>query len=222
LDGLPRPVRNLLRETGVALFSAFSGALMTRLSALAAVFALTSSLSAHADDYTLDSAHSKAGFSVKHMMVSTVRGQFSNVTGTIHFDPKDVSKTTIEASIDATTIDTQEPKRDTHLKSPDFFDVEKFPTITFKSTKASKGSKGSFKVQGDLTMHGVTKSVELVVEEPTTPVKDLYGNLKVGTTATTKVNRKDFGLNWNKALEAGGVLVGEEVTITLDIEAQKK
>jgi polyisoprenoid-binding protein YceI len=184
-------------------------------------FALLASATAAASEYAIDPSHSSAGFSVKHMMVSTVRGQFSNVNGTIHYDPANVAATTVEATIDATTVDTREPKRDAHLKSPDFFDVEKFKTLTFKSTSASRNADGTLAITGDLTIHGVTRSVVLTVDGPSAPVKDPYGNLKVGATATTKISRHDFGLNWNKALEAGGVLVGDDVSITLDIEAKQ-
>jgi polyisoprenoid-binding protein YceI len=186
-----------------------------------AALALGIPSAAFADDYAIDPAHTKAEFAVRHMMVSTVHGQFSNIQGTVHYDPKNVAATTIDVTIDATTIDTREPKRDAHLKSPDFFDTAKFPTLTFKSTKAWQDGD-RIKVAGELTMHGVTKPVELTVDAPTAPVKDPWGNWKVGATATTSVNRTDFGLNWNKALEAGGVLVGTDVKIELDVELAKK
>ncbi|ATB28131.1 YceI family protein [Melittangium boletus] len=190
-------------------------------SALAAAVLAAPSF-AFATEFEIDPAHSAASFSVRHMMVTNVRGAFSKVSGTVNVDDKDVTKSTVEATIDATTINTNEPKRDEHLKSADFFDTGKFPTITFKSTKVAKAGKG-FKVTGDLTMHGVTKPVVLDVTEGLTPeAKDPWGNTKRGATATTKVNRKDFGLAWNKALETGGVAVGEEVTITLDLELTKK
>ncbi|MFB1479940.1 YceI family protein [Corallococcus sp. RDP092CA] len=177
---------------------------------------------AFASTWELDSSHSSAQFAVKHMMVSTVRGAFSNVKGTIHLDDKDITKSTIEATIDAKTINTNEPKRDEHLRSPDFFDVEKFPTITFKSTKIAKAGKDKLNVTGDLTLHGVTKPVVLAVEGPTPETKDAWGNVRRGATATTKIKRSDFGLTWNKALEAGGVAVGDDITITLDLETTKK
>ncbi|WP_223637103.1 YceI family protein [Corallococcus sp. EGB] len=177
---------------------------------------------AFASTWELDSAHSSAQFAVKHMMVSTVRGAFSNVKGTINLDDKDITKSTIEATIDAKTINTNEPKRDEHLRSADFFDVEKYPTITFKSTKVAKAGKDKLNVTGDLTMHGVTKPVVLAVEGPTAETKDPWGNVRRGATATTKIKRSDFGLTWNKALEAGGVAVGDEITITLDLETTKK
>ncbi|NRD54571.1 YceI family protein [Corallococcus exiguus] len=177
---------------------------------------------AFASAWEIDSSHSSAQFAVKHMMVSNVRGTFSNVKGNVNLDDKDITKSTIEATIDATTINTNEPKRDEHLKSPDFFDTAKFPTITFKSTKVAKAGKDKLNVTGDLTMHGVTKPVTLAVEGPTAETKDAWGNVRRGAVATTKIKRSDFGLTWNKALEAGGVAVGDEVTITLDLETTKK
>ncbi|WNG20243.1 YceI family protein [Cystobacter fuscus] len=177
--------------------------------------------SAFATEYVIDSGHSSAAFSVKHMMVSNVRGAFSKVTGTANIDEKDLTKSTIEATIDATTINTNEPKRDEHLRSAEFFDTAKYPTITFKSTKVAKAGK-NLKVTGDLTLHGVTKPVVLDVEGFTTESKDPWGNFKRGGSATTKINRKDFGLSWNSAIETGGVAVGEEVAITIDLELNKK
>ncbi|RKH67279.1 YceI family protein [Corallococcus aberystwythensis] len=177
---------------------------------------------AFASAWEIDSSHSSAQFAVKHMMVSNVRGAFSNVKGNVNLDDKDITKSTIEATIDAKTINTNEPKRDEHLKSADFFEVEKFPTITFKSTKVAKAGKDKLNVTGDLTMHGVTKPVVLAVEGPTAETKDAWGNVRRGATATTKIKRSDFGLVWNKALEAGGVAVGDDITITLDLETTKK
>ncbi|NBD11431.1 MULTISPECIES: YceI family protein [Corallococcus] len=177
---------------------------------------------AFASAWEIDSSHSSAQFGVKHMMVSTVRGTFSNVKGTVNLDDKDITKSTIEATLDATTVNTNEPKRDEHLRSPDFFDVAKYPTITFKSTKVAKAGKDKLNVTGDLTMHGVTKPVVLAVEGPTPETKDAWGNVRRGATATTKIKRSDFGLTWNKALEAGGVAVGDEISITLDLETTKK
>ena len=176
---------------------------------------------ASASEWDIDGSHSVAAFSVRHLMISNVRGEFSGIKGSVNLDDKDISKSTIEATIDATTINTHEEKRDGHLKSPDFFDVAKYPTLSFKSKKVEKAGKDKYKVLGDLTIHGVTKPVTLNVEA-SAEQKDPWGNIKRGFEATTKINRKDFGLGWNKALETGGVVVGEEVTITIDIEAMKK
>ena len=172
--------------------------------------------------YIIDPSHSTAGFKVRHLMVSNVRGEFSGVAGTVVFDAEDSANSKVEAAIDATTIQTREAQRDQHLKSADFFDVEKFPKITFVSKKVAPVGDGEWRVIGDLTMHGVTKEVHLDVEGPTPEVKDPWGNMKVGATATTKVNRKDFGLVWNVALEAGGVLVGDEVAIQLEVEMARQ
>ncbi|HLL51912.1 MAG TPA: YceI family protein [Myxococcaceae bacterium] len=193
----------------------------TLLSAVAAV-ALASPFAAFAEIYEIDSAHSAASFSVRHMMVTNVRGQFGKVTGTLNLDEKDISRSTVEAAIDVTTINTSEPKRDEHLKAPDFFDVAKYPSINFKSTKVEQAGQGRLKVTGDLTMHGVTKPVVLDVAGPTAESKDPWGNLKRGVEATAKLNRKDFGLSYNKALETGGVAVGEEVAVTIDLQLAKK
>lgn len=171
--------------------------------------------------YEIDSSHSAAHFSVRHLMISNVKGEFSKVTGTVVYDPNDPGATEIDAAIDVTTINTRDGQRDAHLRTADFFDTEQYPTLTFKSTQVRK-SKDKLQVKGDLTMHGVTREVTLEVDGPTSEVKDPWGNTRVGATASTKINRKDWGLTWNSALETGGVLVGEEVTITLDIEAVKK
>jgi polyisoprenoid-binding protein YceI len=160
--------------------------------------------------YTIDPVHSTAGFKVRHLMVSNVRGEFSKVTGTVVFDAG-------EASIDATTIHTRDEQRDAHLKSADFLDVEKFPAITFVSKKVA-GGDGEWKLTGDLTIHGVTKEVVLDVEGPAPEAKDPWGNTKSGASATTKISRKDFGMVFNMALETGGVMVGDEIAITLELE----
>jgi polyisoprenoid-binding protein YceI len=173
--------------------------------------------------WEIDSSHSSTEFSVRHMMVSTVKGRFDKVSGSVNLDDKNPTKSTVELTIDASTIDTHEPKRDGHLKSPDFFDVAKFPTITFKSTKIDKSGKAKFKVTGDLTMHGVTKPVTLMVEGPSPAVKNPFGGMSSGASASGKINRKDWGLTWNKPLEsAGGVLVGDEVTLDVNLELVQK
>lgn len=178
----------------------------------------TTPITSTSTTWKIDPVHSSAQFKVKHMMISNVKGEFTGVTGTLQFDPADVTKSRVDASIDASSITTKDEKRDAHLKSADFFDVEKFPTLNFKSTRVSKSGEGELKVAGDLTIHGITRNVTFEVEGPSAPMKDPWGNSRVGLSATTRINRKDFGLNWNAALETGGILVGEEVTITLDIQ----
>lgn len=176
-----------------------------------------------ASSWEIDPVHSNANFTVKHLMVSNVKGEFSKVTGTINFDEKDPTKSSVNATIDATTIDTRSEQRDGHLKSPDFFDVAKFPTITFKSKKIEKAGEGKYKVTGDLTIKGTTKETVLDVEAPFKSVKNPFSGAEVaGLTATTKINRKEFGLNWNKAIESGGVMVGDEVNIGIELELVKK
>lgn len=171
--------------------------------------------------WNIDPIHSIAEFRVKHMMISNVRGQFTGVTGTLTFNESDLAQSQVEAVIDVSTIITHDPQRDTHLKSADFFDVEKFPTMTFKSSRVTRKADGSLAVSGPLTVHGTTKEVEFDVEGPTPPAKDPWGNTRVGVTAKTRVNRTDFGLTFNAALETGGVLVGEDVAITLELEFVK-
>lgn len=174
--------------------------------------------SAHAASWKIDSRHSSAQFSVRHMMISNVKGEFSNVQGTVEFDGKDPRSIKVDATIDTTTINTREAQRDQHLKSAEFFDVAAFPTMTFKSKRVEQVQQGSFKLVGDLTIHGVTKEVVLDVAGPSGEVKDQRGNVHIGTSATTKINRRDFGLKWNGVVEGGGLVVGDEVSITLDLE----
>jgi polyisoprenoid-binding protein YceI len=169
-------------------------------------------------EWRLDTAHSAAQFAVRHMMVSTVRGHFGKMTGTVRYDPANPSGASVQAEVDVASIDTRQPKRDAHLKSPDFFDVEKYPTMSFKSTKLEPLGQGRWKMWGDLTIRGTTRPVTFEVEGPVTPVKDARGNARTGATATTQISRKDFGINWNRALEAGGFVVGDEVTLTIDVE----
>jgi polyisoprenoid-binding protein YceI len=171
--------------------------------------------------YQIDTAHSGAAFSVRHMMVTNVSGRFSNLKGSVVIDEKTPANSKVEAVIDVATVNTNEPKRDGHLKSPDFFDVAKFPTMTFQSTKVYKSGDVT-KVEGNLTLHGVTKPVTLTLSEVSPEVKHPMGGLVRGATATTKISRKEFGLTWNRALEAGGVTVGDEVSITLEIEMSRK
>jgi len=171
--------------------------------------------------WNIDPVHSTAQFKVKHMMVSNVKGEFTAVTGKLKLNSSDMTKSRIEASVDAATINTREAQRDAHLKSADFLDVEKFPVLTFKSTRVSKEGVDELAVEGDLTIHGVTRNVVFEVEGPSAPVKDPWGNIRIGISATTRIDRKDFGLTWNAALEAGGIMVGHDVTITLDVEFVK-
>jgi polyisoprenoid-binding protein YceI len=166
--------------------------------------------------WNIDGSHSTAEFSVRHLMITNVKGRFGTLSGTVDYDPEKPEASQIDVSIDATSIDTRDEKRDAHLRSPDFFDTEKFPSLTFKSTSVKKTDDG-FAATGDLTIHGVTKPVTLEVETPSAPNKDPWGNTRIGASATAKINRKDFGLNWNAALEAGGVLVGEHVKISIEV-----
>jgi len=171
--------------------------------------------------WNVDPIHSVAEFKVKHMMISNVKGQFTGVSGVLSLDEANLTKSHVEATIDAASINTRDAQRDGHLKSADFFDVEKFPTLSFKSTRVENAGGGELAVAGDLTIHGVTRNVVFTVEGPTPATKDPWGNTRVGLSATAKLNRKDFGLTWNAALETGGILVGEEVTLTLDVEFVK-
>jgi len=171
--------------------------------------------------WNLDQAHSVAEFKVKHMMISNVKGQFAKVSGTLTLDPSNQANSKVEVSIEASSLETRDAQRDAHLKSEDFFHVEKFPALAFKSTRVKSVGDGELAVEGDLTIHGVTRKVTFAVEGPTAPAKDPWGNTRVAVQATTKINRKDFGLTWNAALETGGILVGEEVTITLDAQFVK-
>ena len=171
--------------------------------------------------WNIDPVHSIAEFKVKHMMISNVKGQFTAVKGFLALDETDLTNSRVEASIEAASIDTRDAQRDAHLKSADFLDVEKFPTLSFRSTRITHVSDGELAVAGDLAIHGVTRNVVFTVEGPTPPAKDPWGNTRLGLSATTKINRKDFGLNWNTALETGGILVSDEVTLTLDVQFVK-
>ncbi len=168
--------------------------------------------------WNIDPAHSAAEFKVKHMMISNVKGKLSGISGVLSLDEADPTRSTVEASIPLATLSTADEQRDGHLKSADFFDAEKFPTMTFKSSAVKSTGSGEYAVTGDLTLHGVTRTVTFAVEGPSQPNKDPWGNQRIGLSAATKINRKDFGLTWNAALETGGVLVGEDVAISLDVE----
>ena len=168
--------------------------------------------------WKIDPAHSRAEFKVKHMMISNVKGSFNGLTGTLIEDTTDPTRSQVEASIKIGTISTGDEQRDVHLKSADFFHHEQHPVMMFKSTKIEKKGDEDYAVTGDLTLHGVTKPVTFAVEGPSAPGKDPWGNTRIGLSATTKINRKDFGLTWNAALESGGILVGEDVQIALDVQ----
>jgi polyisoprenoid-binding protein YceI len=172
-------------------------------------------------NWNIDPAHAIAEFKVKHMMIANVKGQFSKVSGALFLDESDLANSRVEAVIEAASLETRDGQRDAHLKSADFFDVENFPTLRFKSKSISIVRDGELAVEGDLTIHGVTRKVRFAVEGPPPPIKDPWGNIRVAISATTKINRKDFGLTWNAALETGGILVGDDVTITLEVEFVK-
>jgi polyisoprenoid-binding protein YceI len=186
------------------------------IAGLAASIALPAS--AGTTTYQIDPRHSSAGFGVTHLMISTVRGEFHGVTGTVVVDDSDISKSTVNVSIDATSLDTREPDRDKHLKSEAFFDVAKYPTITFQSTKVERNNDGSLKITGDLTIRGITKTAVLTTTVPKSPIKDPWGLQRTAASASTRINRQDFGVAWNQKLDSGGVVVGDDVTITLDVE----
>ncbi len=189
-----------------------------RTAILLAAFAVTTA--AQTSVWEFDPTHMNVGFSVRHLGVSNVNGNFGKASGTLAWDEKDITKSSVEATIDVASLNTQNADRDNHLRSADFFDAAKFPTITFKSTRVENAGNGRLRVTGNLTIKGVTKSVVLEVEGPSAPVK--FGNAtKSGLTATTRINRKDFGLTWNRVLETGGLAVGEEVKITLELELNK-
>lgn len=177
---------------------------------------------AHASEWELDPAHTTVTFAVRHLMVSTVKGSFEKVSGTVNLDDASPAKSKVDISIDASSINTRNAQRDGHLKSPDFFDVAQHPKLEFKSTKIEKAGKDRFKVTGELTMRGVSRPVTLDVEGPTPPIKDMMGRMVRGVVAKGKLNRKDWGLVWNKALEGGGVLVSDEVQLEVNAELTEK
>ncbi len=186
-------------------------ALLLGLSTLGAPAAL-------AADYQLDPSHSRVAFKVRHMMVSWVNGSFGTVEGTVSWDPAKPEATRVEATIGAASIDTAEPKRDEHLRSPDFFDVARFPELRFVSKRVENATPNAFDLVGDLSMHGVTREVTLHVSEITPEIRDPWGNFRVGGTASAVLDRQDFGLNWNKQMDQGGAVVGDEVKISIDVE----
>lgn len=172
--------------------------------------------------YDFDPAHTSAHFKVRHLMISNVKGEFTRVSGSVVFDPSNPSASKVEATIDATSISTREPQRDEHLKSADFLDVAKYPNITFKSRDVVPAGKDSYEVTGDLTIHGVTQEVALMVDGVTPEAKDPWGNFRRGANASVTIDRQDFGLVWNAALETGGVMVGHDVHIEIEVELVRK
>ena len=188
---------------------------------MAVLFVLASTAVLAADVYDIDVAHSQVGFTVKHLGISTVPGKFEKFSGTITLTREDPAAAKVEATIDATSIDTGVETRDKHLKSPDFFDVARFPELKFVSTKNSPLKDGRFVMEGKLTMHGVTKPVKMDVQFGG-KAKDPWGGERAAFTASTTINRKDFGVSYNKVLDNGGLMVSDEVNITLQIEAVKR
>ncbi len=189
-------------------------------SSLAAILSLPAA--AASSTWQIDPAHTAAQFAVKHMMISTVRGEFKGVTGAVVWDDADITKSSVNVSIDAATVNTGEPKRDADLRSDHFFEVAKYPTITFRSTRVEPAGAGKLNVTGDLTIHGVSKQVVLDVAGPSAVVKDPMGNSRVAISATTKINRQDFGVKWNATMDGGGAVVGDDVNITIDLEMIKQ
>jgi len=174
--------------------------------------------SAKSTQWKIDPAHSTAQFSVRHLMISNVRGEFTTVSGSAVIHSADPTQSTVEVQIDANSINTREPQRDDHLRSADFFDVANYPTLSFRSRQIKANGADGLKITGDLTIHGVTKEVTFDAEGPTPAMKDPWGNLRSGISATTKIDRKDFDLKFNALTETGGVVVGDEVKITIDVE----
>lgn len=172
--------------------------------------------------YTIDPAHSSAQFTIRHLMISNVRGDFKSVKGTVVYDPENLGASSIEAEIDVNSLNTRDENRDAHVKSEEFFHAGQYPSITFKSTKVEREGEDEFKVTGGLTIRGVTKEVVLKIEGPSKEAKDPWGNLRVGASATTKIKRSEFGLTWNAALETGGVMLGDDVKIEIDVELVKQ
>jgi polyisoprenoid-binding protein YceI len=190
------------------------------LAGIATAFSLPAA--ATSSTWQVDPQHSSAQFAVRHLGLSTVRGAFSKLSGTVSLDDQDITKSTVEVTIDVNTVDTREPDRDKDLRSERFFDVAHFPTMTFKSKKVEQLAPGKLRVTGDLTIHGTTKEVVLDVDGLTAPVKDPWGNQRVAASATTKINRQDYGVKWNAKLDNGGVVVGDDVNITIDVELIQK
>ena len=189
---------------------------------LTVLLALAVPVLTYAATWEMDPAHSSLQFRVRHMTVSNVKGDFSKFRGVVMIDDKDITLMKVELAVEATSVNTGHTQRDEHLRGPDFFEVAKYPTVTFVSKKVNKADAGKLSVIGDLTIHGVTREITVDVEGPTAEVRDPSGNFRRGATATTKINRRDFGLSWNKVLDNGGLVVGDEVNIYLEIELLRK
>jgi polyisoprenoid-binding protein YceI len=188
---------------------------------VAAMSILAIPVFASASTWNIDPDHSSAGFKVRHMMVSNVKGEFAKFKGSVVLDDRDITKSKVEVTFDTASVNTGVVKRDDHLKGAEFFDVAKYPTMTFVSRSVKKTGNGKLLITGDLNLHGVTKEVVLDVEGPSAEVKDPRGNVRLGASATAKINRKDFGLAYSKVIETGGMVVGDEVSITLEVEMIK-
>lgn len=189
------------------------------LAGLAAVFSLPAAVAT--SEWKIDPPHSSAQFAVRHLTISTVRGAFTKVSGTVQLDDQDITKSSVEVTIDAASVDTRVPDRDEDLRSDRFFEVAKYPTITFKSKKVEQVAAGRLKITGDLTIHGTTKEVVLDVDGPTAPIRDPRGNQRMAINATTKINRQDYGVKFNAKMDNGGLIVGDEVFINIDAEMVK-
>jgi polyisoprenoid-binding protein YceI len=196
--------------------------MMNRLNTATVIFGLTAAVTpallGQSATWQIDPLHSSAQFSVRHMMISTVRGQFGGVRGTVLYDPKNLAASSVEVTIDCSTVNTGEPKRDADLKTAEFFDVAHYPVIKFKSTRIDPAGPGKLKITGNLTINAITRQVILDVEGPTEPIKDTLGREKIGASGLAKVSRKEFGILYNPIMESGGVAVSDEVTINLEIE----
>ena len=186
------------------------------------LFILAVPVFTHAVTWEMDPAHSSIQFKVRHMTVSSVKGDFSKFRGVVMIDDKDITQMKVEMAIEAASVNTGHAQRDDHLRGPDFLDVVKYPVITFSSSKLVKADGGKVKVTGNLTLHGVTREITVDVEGPTAEVKDPGGNFRRGATATAKINRRDFGMTWNKVLDGGGLVVGDEVNIYVEVELIRK
>lgn len=195
---------------------------MKRLICIFIVAVLLTPLHAFAATYGIDPAHTTIGFKVKHLMITNVKGVFEKFKGSVIIDEKDITKSKVDVSIEMASVNTNIAKRDDHLRSPDFFDIGKFPTMSFVSTRVEKSGADMLRVTGNLTIKGVTRQVTLNVEGPTGEIKSPQGDLKRGASATATINRQDFGVSWSKRLDGGGVVVADDVHISIDTELARQ